>query len=287
MYLKPGLFEFEKWKLITWYCLSFVLFLVSNFFLFYLILPTACKFFISLETGPPSSFLLSSFPNIFEIVPWISSFLGIEYIFLQVKSWYIDLLFFLKEFLQDQPTLDNYSSLSFQKATEYPFSFLEKEKKESFDQIFSIDLEQFLSKNINSSSVSSLSSAELTHLEKASALYEVPSSYPDLSIGYEMQAGGLEIRLEAKIYPYLVFMLKTIFWSHLFFQIPILFLILLKMGLLKVDILKRNRKLAYICIIVLSGLISPPDLLSQLFFMIISLLFYELCIFLGLIDCFQ
>lgn len=51
LYIKSGLFEFEKTSFIKWYLFSLALFLFSNVCLFYIILPTACKFFISLETN--------------------------------------------------------------------------------------------------------------------------------------------------------------------------------------------------------------------------------------------
>jgi hypothetical protein len=100
----------------------------------------------------------------------------------------------------------------------------------------------------------------------------------------ETSQAGLEIRLEAKIYPYLIFIIKTIILSHVVFQMPIILLILLKIGLLDIDMLEKKRKIVYISIILMSGLLSPPDVLSQFFFMGMLSTFYEISILLSLVD---
>lgn len=102
-----------------------------------------------------------------------------------------------------------------------------------------------------------------------------------------MSQAGLEIRLEAKIYPYLIFILKTMILSHVLFQMPIFFLILIKIGILDRNMLERKRKIAYLFIILVSGFVSPPDVLSQFFFMGMLSAFYEIFIFLSLVDRFR
>jgi len=100
----------------------------------------------------------------------------------------------------------------------------------------------------------------------------------------ETSQAGLEIRLEAKIYPYLIFIIKTIILSHVLFQMPIILLILLKIGILDIDMLEKKRKIVYLCIILMSGLLSPPDVLSQFFFMGMLSTFYEIFILSSLVD---
>ena len=203
LYLKPGLFDFEKRNFRLWSLLFFVLFLLSNFSLFYLILPMACQFFISLETGPPSSLM--------------------------------DL-------------------------TELDVGLRENDIKEK------------------------ISEGAVGHAVNSEEWQKRYSNQIFSNMEKETSQAGLEIRLEAKIYPYLIFIIKTIILSHVLFQMPIILLILLKIGLLDIDMLEKKRKIVYLSIILMSGLLSPPDVLSQFFFMGILSTFYEIFILSSLVD---
>ena len=54
------------------------------------------------------------------------------------------------------------------------------------------------------------------------------------------------------------------FLSGLFFELPIVMYILAKIGILGADILKKYRKHSLVAILILSALITPPDVVSQL-----------------------
>ena len=54
------------------------------------------------------------------------------------------------------------------------------------------------------------------------------------------------------------------FLSGLFFELPVVMYLMAKIGLLGVDILKKYRRHALIGILILSALITPPDVISQL-----------------------
>ena len=54
------------------------------------------------------------------------------------------------------------------------------------------------------------------------------------------------------------------FLSGLFFELPIVMYILAKIGILGPDILKKYRKHSLVAILILSALITPPDVVSQL-----------------------
>ena len=54
------------------------------------------------------------------------------------------------------------------------------------------------------------------------------------------------------------------FLSGLFFELPVVMYILAKIGILGSDILKKYRKHSLVAILILSALITPPDVVSQL-----------------------
>jgi len=130
LYLKPGLFEFEKKKICIWIFWSFLMLFCSNIFLFFFILPSACKFFISMESAADSFISASS--------------------------------------------LDTY-----------------KEFKHSFEQSFVAQPTKSIG-NLQNEYVWLQEDARKSIIESMNS--------------------GLDIRLEAKIYPYLLFIIKTIFW---------------------------------------------------------------------------
>ena len=54
------------------------------------------------------------------------------------------------------------------------------------------------------------------------------------------------------------------FLTGLFFELPVVMYLLAKIGVIGVDILKKYRKHALVAILILSALITPPDVISQL-----------------------
>ena len=60
------------------------------------------------------------------------------------------------------------------------------------------------------------------------------------------------------------------------FQIPLLLFGLAKFGIILPDALKRNRKIAIVIIFITAGIITPPDVLSQIFVAIFLTSIYEI-----------
>ena len=60
------------------------------------------------------------------------------------------------------------------------------------------------------------------------------------------------------------------------FQIPLLLFGLAKFGIILPDALKRNRKIAIVIIFIIAGIITPPDVLSQIFVAIFLTSIYEI-----------
>ena len=78
---------------------------------------------------------------------------------------------------------------------------------------------------------------------------------------------------------YLGLVLSTIFYTGLLFLLPIVSYLFTKLGVVSSDFLKKYRKHAIIGILILSALITPPDLISQVIVGIPIVLLYEVGIF--------
>lgn len=65
------------------------------------------------------------------------------------------------------------------------------------------------------------------------------------------------------------------------FELPILIYILTKIGLVTPEILRKYRKFALIFVLVLSAIITPPDIVSQIIVAIPILILYEVSIYIS------
>ena len=69
--------------------------------------------------------------------------------------------------------------------------------------------------------------------------------------------------------------LSTIFYSGLLFLLPVVSYLFTKLGVITSGWLKKYRKHSIIGILILSALITPPDLISQVIVGIPIVLLYE------------
>ncbi len=69
--------------------------------------------------------------------------------------------------------------------------------------------------------------------------------------------------------------------SGLIFELPIIIYFLTKIGLVTPDFLKKQRKIALVVILIISAVITPPDLASQIIVAIPVLILYEISIFIS------
>ena len=70
--------------------------------------------------------------------------------------------------------------------------------------------------------------------------------------------------------------LSTIFYSGLFFLLPVISYLLTKIGLIDVAFLVKYRKHAIVVILILAAIITPPDIASQIIISMPILLLYEM-----------
>ena len=79
---------------------------------------------------------------------------------------------------------------------------------------------------------------------------------------------------------YLSFFIKLTFGFGLAFELPVLLLILAKVGLVNADRLVWFRRYSWLCILILSAVLTPPDPLSQVLLALPMVFLYEVSIFL-------
>ena len=75
---------------------------------------------------------------------------------------------------------------------------------------------------------------------------------------------------------YMSTILSTIFYSGLFFLLPIISYLLTKIGLIDVAFLVKYRKHAIVVILILAAIITPPDIASQIIVSIPIVVLYEI-----------
>lgn len=78
---------------------------------------------------------------------------------------------------------------------------------------------------------------------------------------------------------YISFTTSFLFSFGLVFQLPVVFWFLGSIGLINTKFLRRNRKYALLIIVIISAILTPPDVFSQVLMAIPLMLLYELGIF--------
>lgn len=91
----------------------------------------------------------------------------------------------------------------------------------------------------------------------------------------------LPVQLETKISEYLNFVTNLIFGFGVAFELPILLLFLIKVGLLSVNDLKHKRKYWIVIIFVIAAALTPPDVISQISLSVLLISLFEIVILFG------
>jgi sec-independent protein translocase protein TatC len=81
-----------------------------------------------------------------------------------------------------------------------------------------------------------------------------------------------------KIDSYISLLKSSVLASGLIFELPIIMYFLTKMGLVTPDFLKQYRKHALVVVLIISAVITPPDIVSQIIVTVPILILYEVSI---------
>ncbi|KIO56692.1 hypothetical protein B4064_0141 [Caldibacillus thermoamylovorans] len=91
----------------------------------------------------------------------------------------------------------------------------------------------------------------------------------------------MEINQVIGINEYFHFLLQITLPFGLIFQLPVIILFLTRLGIITPDFLSKVRKYAYFIFLVIAGLITPPDVLSQMMVTLPLILLYEVSIWIS------
>ncbi len=112
----------------------------------------------------------------------------------------------------------------------------------------------------------------------------VTAVLPDIATGSEATASaatsGIDIVFQGKVNETLDISLKLIVAFGLCFQMPVLLTLMGKAGLVSAAGLGQMRRYAIVAILIVAGLVTPPDVMSQLILFVAVYPLYEVSIFL-------
>lgn len=91
---------------------------------------------------------------------------------------------------------------------------------------------------------------------------------------------AMPIQFEAKVNEYLSTVMKLIFAFGFCFELPVLLTLLARIGVVTAEKLARSRKYAFLAIVVVAAILTPPDFLSPFGLIVPMVVLYEISIFL-------
>ncbi len=91
---------------------------------------------------------------------------------------------------------------------------------------------------------------------------------------------GTGITASISVKNYLSFLLTVLVIFGIVFELPVVTVLLTQMGLLKIDWMKKGRRIVIVLIFIIAAVITPPDVVSQIMVAVPMLALYELSILL-------
>lgn len=100
-----------------------------------------------------------------------------------------------------------------------------------------------------------------------------------LSVDFLMyyQTGSM-VETEPDIMSYITTVSSAVLASGIMFELPMIIYFLAKMGILTAEFLKKYRKHSFVAILVISAIITPPDVFSQVLVCVPIFILYEISI---------
>lgn len=90
-----------------------------------------------------------------------------------------------------------------------------------------------------------------------------------------------EVLNEFDIGSYISAVRKSVIACGILFELPIVIFFLTKVGLITPEIMKKYRKIALVVVLILSAVITPPDVTSQIIVAVPVLLLYQISIYIS------
>jgi sec-independent protein translocase protein TatC len=90
--------------------------------------------------------------------------------------------------------------------------------------------------------------------------------------------GNLPMELEPKVDQYLSLVMRLIFAFGVCFELPVLIVLLAKVGIVSAAGLKAKRKYAVLIAFVVAAVLTPPDVISQVLLAVPVIILYEISI---------
>lgn len=93
--------------------------------------------------------------------------------------------------------------------------------------------------------------------------------------------GGVPIQFEAKMNEYLSFVMSLILAFGISFELPVLLVLLCKVGIISSRQLQEKRRYAIVGLVTFAAIVTPPDVFSQLALAIPMYILYEVAIWIA------
>jgi sec-independent protein translocase protein TatC len=102
--------------------------------------------------------------------------------------------------------------------------------------------------------------------------------FASFEIPREAGAGGVPIQFEAKMNEYLSFVMALILAFGISFELPVLLVLLCRVGILHSTQLAEKRRYAIVALVTFAAVVTPPDVFSQLALAVPMYALYEVSI---------